>query len=131
MDATINEFLAARPVAVVGASPDRSKYGNIVMRNLRGRGWEVFAVNPKGGIIEDQPAYPSLADCPKRPELVVMVTPPSVTMKVMDEAKALGIQKIWMQPGAESPEAVAHACDLGLRVVSEACIMVMAARKRG
>lgn len=124
------EFLSARPVAVVGASADRSKYGNIVLRNLRGRGWEVYAVNPREHEIEGAPAYPNLAGCPTRPELAVIVTPPPVTLKVIEEAHRVGVRRVWLQPGAESAEAVDKARELGLQVVHDACIMVMAARKR-
>lgn len=129
MEPDFNDFLAARPVAVVGASADRAKYGNIVLRNLRQRGWEVFAVNPREPQIEGEAAYKSLAECPRRPALAVLVVPPAVSLKVIEEAHALGIEKIWLQPGAESPAVLERARQLGLRVIHEACIMVMAARQ--
>lgn len=128
MDAMMQEFLAARPVAVVGASSNREKYGNIILRNLRGRGWRVFAVNPNEAEVEGQPAYPTLKDCPETPALAVMVVPPWVTRRVLEEAQALGVERIWIQPGAGSDEVTEHAAKLGLRVIDGACIMVMAAR---
>lgn len=128
MDAQMMQFLASRPVAVVGASSNREKYGNIILRNLRDRGWEVYAVNPREREIEGQPAYASLAECPSRPELAVMVVPPPVTLKALDEAHALGIERIWVQPGAGSPEVAARARELGLGLIDDACIMVMASR---
>lgn len=126
MDNRITEFLAARPVAVVGASSDRAKYGNIVLRNLRARGWEVFAINPKGGTIEGVPAYSALAACPRRPELAVVVTPPPVTLGILEEAAALGIRRVWLQPGAESEAVIRRAGELGVELVYDACIMVLA-----
>ncbi|MCL5270885.1 MAG: CoA-binding protein [bacterium] len=128
MDALQREFLAARPIAVVGASADRAKYGNIVYRYLRGRGWLVFAVNHRAGTIEDDLAYPSLAACPETPALAVLVVPPAEGLKVVDEARAAGVGRLWLQPGAESPEILARADQLGLRVIHDACIMIMAAR---
>ena len=128
MEPNIEACLRARPMAVVGATADRSKYGNVVLRNLRGRGWPVFAVNPKGGSIEDQPAYPTLADCPERPALAVVVTPPAVTLRILAEAARLGVDHIWLQPGAESDEVLEEARRLGLHVVHDACIMVLAAQ---
>lgn len=131
MDQRMEEFLAARPVAVVGASNDHAKYGNIVLRNLRGRGWEVFAVNPKLAEIEGEPAYASLAACPRRPELAVVITPPAVSLQIVEEAAALGVPRLWLQPGAESPEVIRRAGELGVDLVYYACIMVMAARRDG
>lgn len=131
METRIQSFLAARPVAVVGASSNRAKYGNIVLRNLRGRGWEVFAINPRESEIEGQPAYPALADCPRRPELAVVITPPAVSLQIVEEASRQGIPRVWLQPGAESEAVVMRAGELGVDLVYDSCIMVMAARQSG
>ncbi len=124
----IHEFLKARPVAVVGASNNRSKYGNIILRDLRGRGWrDVYAVHPAQAVIEGEPGYPSLAECPRRPELAVLVVPSAVGVRVVEQAAELGVGRIWLQPGADSPEVIERARQLGLRTV-QACIMVQAER---
>lgn len=122
------EYLNARPVAIVGASADRSKYGNIILRNLRERGWDVFAVNPRDGTIEQQPAYASVGGCPQRPELAVMVTPPRVSEEVLDEIVSAGIPKVWFQEGSFDERVIEKARHLGLDWVDDACIMVMASR---
>lgn len=127
----MQEFLAARPVAVVGASNDRSKYGNIVLRNLRSRGWPVFAVNPNLTEVEGEPAYPTLAECPQRPELAVVITPPGVSKKIVEQAAEAGVQRVWLQPGAESDEVIKRAGEVGVELVHDACIMVMAATRGG
>jgi predicted CoA-binding protein len=128
MDALIQEFITQRPIALVGATNDPAKYGNVILKNLRGRGWPVFAINPKATMIDGEAAYPNLAALPKKPELVVFVVPPAIGIKVLDEVKTLDIDRVWLQPGAESPEILARAAELGLRVVHDACIMVLAAR---
>ena len=51
-------------VAILGASADRSKFGNKAVRAFVARGYHVYPVNPKGEVIEGLPAYPSLADIP-------------------------------------------------------------------
>ena len=57
-----------------------------------------------------------------------LVTPPLVSLKILDQCAALGLEKVWLQPGAESEQVVARAHELGLKLVYDACIMVMAAR---
>jgi len=128
MDAVIEEFLAARPVAIVGASADRRKYGNIILRHLRERGWDVLAVNPKAAAIEGQPAYATLADCPRRPALAMVMTPPPATWNVLEQARAAGVERLWLQDGSWTPALLERAAALRLRVVRDACILVMAAR---
>ena len=120
----IRKFLALGSVAVVGASRDRTKYGNIVYRELRGRGLRVFAVNPNAESIEGDPCYASLGALPAKVEGAVIVVAPAETERAVRDAAAAGIGSVWMQPGAESREAVRFCEERGLCAVHNACILV-------
>jgi predicted CoA-binding protein len=125
---SIDRFLAVKSVAVVGASRDRSKYGNIVFRRLLGLGLRVYAVNPNAETVEGERAYPSLAGLPEKVEGAVLVVPPPETERVVREAVAAGIPAIWLQPGAESSEAIRYCESEGLCLIYDACILVAAGR---
>lgn len=121
----IDDFLAEGPYAVVGASTDRSKYGNRVFRAYLQSGREAFPVNPKADEVEGHRAFADLASLPKVPRGVSIITPPPVTEKVVEQAAAAGARFVWMQPGAESPAAVQKARELGLEVVADgSCLLV-------
>jgi predicted CoA-binding protein len=120
----IDHFLSLKSLAVVGASRDRAKYGNIVYRELRSRGLRVFAVNPMAGEIEEDPCYPTLGDLPEKVEGAVIVVPPEETERAVRAAIAAGIRAIWMQPGAESREAIRACEENGLSTVHNACVLV-------
>lgn len=124
----IDIFLSLRSVAVVGASRDRNKYGNIIYRNLVSRGVKAFPVNPEAATVEGDTSYPSLADLPEKVEGAVIVVPPDRAERVVREAVAAGIPSIWLQPGAESREAVRFCEALGLCLVWNACILVESRR---
>lgn len=122
----IDAFLAGAPHAVVGASADRTKYGNKVLRVFLQRGRPVYPINPRAGQIEGLEAFPSLAALPTRPHGLSIVTPPAVSEQVVEEAARLGIRHLWMQPGAESDQAVARAAELGLQLIAGGpCILVV------
>ena len=123
-EALIRDFVNRRLWAVVGASQDRSKFGNRIFRSLRGAGYEVYAVNPRGGELEGVKVYPSLADLPQAPDVVDLVVPPAVTEQVVKEAHQLGLTRIWMQPGAESQAAIDYCHQYGIQVIHNACAMV-------
>jgi len=125
-ESSIEYFLSLRTVAVVGASRDRNKYGNIVYRFLREQGLKVYAVNPATRSVEDDPCYPSLDKLPEKVEGIVVVVPPLATEKIVRQAAAAGIRAVWMQPGAESKDAVEFCEASGIRVVANACILVKA-----
>jgi predicted CoA-binding protein len=119
-------FLNGSPFAVVGASADRSKYGNKVLRVYLQNNEKVYPVNPRGGEIEGLAAYPDLASLPELPHAVSIITPPSVTERVVEEAVELGIKHLWMQPGAESDAAISYARENGVNVVAKGpCVLVV------
>ncbi|HEX4845515.1 MAG TPA: CoA-binding protein [Geothrix sp.] len=122
----IQSFLASGPFAVVGASTDRSKYGNKVLRCYQQHGHEVHPINPKATEVEGLKAYPSLTALPVRVVAVSVITPPAATEQVVREAAAAGVKHIWMQPGAESDAAVRAAESLGLNVIAGGpCLLVV------
>jgi predicted CoA-binding protein len=123
--ALIDDFLVGRVFAVVGASTDREKYGNKVLRCYLQNDLVAWPVNPRAEEVEGVPCYPDLASLPESVHGVSVITPPAVTVSVVEQAAEAGIKRIWMQPGAESPEAVARAEELGLTVISGGpCLLV-------
>ncbi len=125
MTTAAERFLAAGPFAVVGASRDRRKFGNKVLRCYRDRGLPVAGVHPAESEIEGVACYPSLAAVPERPGAVSFVTPPPITAQAMAEALELGIRHLWMQPGAESDAAIAAARAAGANVLAYGpCLLI-------
>jgi len=124
MDKRIADFTGRRVWALVGASTDPAKYGYRIYKTLTAAGYKVYPVNPKGGELDGAKIYPSLADLPEQPEVVDIVVPPQVTEQVVRQAKALGLTRVWMQPGAESPAAIQYCQENGIEVVHDACAMI-------
>lgn len=120
----ISDFTNRRVWAVVGASRDRTKFGNRVFRSLRQAGYIVYPVNPRGGEVEGAEVYPALALLPQPPDVIDLVVPPAVTEQVVQQAHRLGLTRVWMQPGAESEAAIAYCQQHGMQVVYDACAMV-------
>ena len=122
----IDAFFDGDAFAVVGASRDRAKYGNKVLRSYMQNGRKVYPINPQADEVEGLKAYADLASMPQPVHGVSIVTPPIVTEKVVQMAAALGIEHLWMQPGAESEAAVARAEAHGMNVIAGGpCVLVV------
>ncbi len=115
----------SRPtIAVIGASNDRSKYGNKAVRAFRDQGWEVFPVHPALSEVEGISAYPDLDAIPaERLDRVSFYVPPAVSLKLIDSVPRKPVGEVWLNPGSESPELVARAEELGLNVI-QACSII-------
>jgi len=72
-------LLTPRRIAVIGASVDRQKLGNVIFRNCKDFGFtgDVFPINPHEGHVEGVTAYQSVAQLPKKPDLAIIATPAS------------------------------------------------------
>ncbi len=122
----IEAFLALAPFAVVGASVDRSKYGNKVLRCYQQHGREVYPINARATEVEGLRAYPSLAALPVKVKAISVITPPAITEGIVSEAAAAGVTHIWMQPGAESEAAIRLAEAAGMTVIAHGpCVLVV------
>ena len=113
-------------IAVVGATDDPGKYGSVIYRDLKGKGFTVYAVNPGRETVDGDPAYGTLVDLPAPPTIINLVVPPSVSLTILAEAKELGYDLVWLQPGSSSPEVRNYVESNGFDHLIDACIMVHA-----
>jgi predicted CoA-binding protein len=122
----IEQFLASPAFGVVGASTNRHKFGNKVLRCYLQHGRKAIPVNPNEAEIEGIPCAASISDLPADAVSISMITPPAVTLKLVPLAVEKGIRNIWMQPGAEHPDAVALCREKGVNVIADgSCLLVV------
>lgn len=111
-------------VAIIGASADRSKYGNKSVRAHVAQGYTVYPVNPKAAEIEGLPAYARLADVPGgKLDRISMYVPPAVGLSMLGEIAARGCDELWLNPGSESEELIEKSRAAGLNPIV-ACSIV-------
>jgi uncharacterized protein len=123
--AMVNDFLAGRAWAVVGASRDPKKFGSVAYRELR-KTYRLIPVNPKAETIEGDRCYPSLQALPEPVDGVLIMVPPSQTEQVVRDAHAAGILRVWMQQQTESEAAIRYCQENGISVVYGECILMHA-----
>jgi predicted CoA-binding protein len=122
----INRFLAADVFAVLGASQDEHKYGYKVLKCYLQNKRRAIPINPNETEVLGQTAYPNLASLPEPVKSISIITPPTRTERIVDNAIEHGVTSIWMQPGAESALAVKKAQDAGIDVIyGGPCVLVV------
>lgn len=124
--AAVEEFLSQKKIAVVGASRKRTKFGGMVYRGLKKKGFNVFPVNPNAGEIDGDKCYPDLAALPEPVGGALIVVKPEKAEAVVREAAEAGIRRIWIQQGAESDAAIRFCEENDIQAVHGECIMMFA-----
>jgi len=128
---SIADLLDSDPViAVVGATDHPGKYGGIIYRDLKEKGYRVLAVNPTRLKVDEDPCWPALADLPEPPTIVDIVVPPTRTLRVLAECTALGYRNVWVQPGAADEAVRDYVAASDLNALIDACIMVRARARK-
>src|SRR5689334_6786146 len=115
----------SKVVAVVGASSNRSKFGNRAVRAYRQQGYTVVPINPHEAEVEGLKAYASVLDVPGPIDMASMYVPPEIGEQVIAEIAQKGIPEVWINPGAESDELIARARALDLRPVVACSIIAI------
>jgi len=110
-------------IIIVGASKDRSKYGNKAVRAFAQGGWTVYPVNRTEEEIEGFQAYKQIADVPDPVDRISLYVPPAIGLKLLDEIAAKNPAEFFLNPGSESPALVAAAEERGLHPI-QACSIV-------
>ncbi len=110
-------------VAIVGASQDRSKYGNKAVRAYHDAGWEVYPVNLHASDIEGIPAVAHLRDIAASIDRVALYLPPVVGVTVIEEIARAHPREVFFNPGSASDDLIAKAKSLGINPV-QACAIV-------
>ena len=122
----IDTFMDADVFGVVGASSKPHKYGNKVLRCYQQNQHNVVPVNPAEEAIEGLACVASVTELPDQVSSISIITPPQVTEQVIEQAIAKGVKNVWMQPGAESAQAVAACETAGINVIADgSCVLVV------
>ncbi len=116
----------ATRIAVIGASNDPAKYGNIIVKNLLRHGYTVLPIHPSEGEIAGLPAHAHVADIAGPIAIADLVVPPKVALRVIAELDPQQVRVIWLQPGSFDDAVVAAARAKFAHVVAGDCIMVVA-----
>ena len=114
-----------KSVAVIGASNDRTKYGNKAVRAYLRSGFRVYPVNPKEGTVENLRTFKSILDIPEEVDRATLYVPPEVGLKVIQEIAQKGVKELYVNPGAESDELVEKARQLGLNPILACSILAV------
>ena len=123
--ALLDEPRNERRIAVVGASNARHKYGNIILKDLRAKGFTVLPVNPGLDEVEGIACHATVDDAPGPIDIVDFVIPPEMSLEVVRALDPKKYRVLWFQPGSFD-ERVLKATEAFEHVVAGPCIMVEA-----
>ena len=126
MNPMIDNFIRSKRIAVVGMSRTGKKFGNIVGKELKLKGYDIYPIHPDVQEIDGMACYPDLKSLEGKVDGVWISISPLKVPAVLQDAAGIGLKNIWLQQGAWSKEVQESIDQLGLPVVSKRCILMYA-----
>jgi predicted CoA-binding protein len=112
-----------KTVAVIGASPNRRKFGNKALRAFRAAGYLAIPITPRHDSVEGERAYPSVLDYPNPIDMATVYVPPEIGVTLLEGIARKGIADVWFNPGSENDALLERARALGIVPVA-ACSII-------
>ena len=114
---------SVKTIAMVGASPDKTKFSYGVLRVLHETGYDMIPVNPRPGLreIRNLRVYSSLDKIDRPVDMVEVFRKPEDLYDIAEEAIAIGAKVLWGQIGVINHDAARLAEEAGLKVVMDRC----------
>ena len=112
-----------KTIAMVGASPDKTKFSYGVLRVLSETGYDMIPVNPRPGLkeIRGMKVYPALNAIKRPVDMVEVFRKSEDLMSITEEAITIGAKVLWGQIGVVDFEAAKLAEEAGMQVVMNRC----------
>ena len=114
---------SVKTIAMVGASPDKTKFSYGVLRVLHETGYDMIPINPRPGLadIRGMKVYPNLSSIDRPVDMVEVFRKSEDLYGIAEQAIAIGAKVLWGQIGVINHEAARLAEDAGLKVVMDRC----------
>ncbi|MBC8587036.1 CoA-binding protein [Tissierellaceae bacterium BX21] len=117
-----NEMLGKKTWVVVGVTAKKDRFGYKIWKILKKHNYNAYGVNPNYDEIEGETIYHSLKDLPSKVDVLDMVVSPKLSIKTLEEAKEVGIEYIFFQPGTYNDEVIQKCDELELKYLTGDCI---------
>ena len=114
---------SVKTIAMVGASPDKTKFSYGVLRVLHETGYDMIPVNPTPGLkeIRGLEVFPNLKNINRPVDMVEVFRKSEDLFSIAEEAIEIGAKVLWGQIGVINYEAARIAENAGLKVVMNRC----------
>ena len=133
---SLTALLHPRSIAVIGASDDPARIGGRPLAYTRGAGFAgpVFPVNPRRAVVQNLPAFPSIAEVPQPVDTALIAVPAPAVVETAEACAAAGVKAAVVfsagfaeagEEGRRRQQALsALAAESSMRIVGPNCLGV-------
>ncbi|HBF88030.1 MAG TPA: hypothetical protein DDX39_05240 [Bacteroidales bacterium] len=123
---SINDFLNAKKFAMVGVSTNKNKFGYVIFKELREKGFEICPIHRTATEIDGVKCYKSVDEIPSDFEKLYLLTQKTQTNEILTQASRKGLKHIWVQQMSHTAETEKIAKENNVNLIHKSCIFMFA-----
>jgi predicted CoA-binding protein len=124
----INNFMAAKRIAVIGSSRSQLKYSRMLFRELLKHGYDVIPVNPNAEEIDGIRCFNKIGEIRPAPERAVIILPKDLTEQAVLDCANAGVKDVWLHRhvagGVSDTRAISCAEEKGVNLITGYCMFM-------
>ena len=119
-------FISSRVIALVGASNNKERDSNKVMKFLQRAGYKVIPVNPTSinTFIHGEKVYGSLTDIDQKVDIVDVFRPSEEVEEIANQTIKIGAQVLWLQLDIKNDKARDLVIKNKIYYISDKCTKI-------
>jgi len=129
MEPGVQDFLAARRIAMVGFSRNPKDFSRMLDAQFRERGYDVVPVHPEAAELDGRRVFPRVSAIEPPVDAALVVVPPALAETVARDCLDAGVRRIWFHRGGGKGSASPQALDLcrarGVTPIQDLCPMMV------
>ncbi|MBI5021868.1 MAG: CoA-binding protein [Ignavibacteriales bacterium] len=126
----IDGFLEDGIFAIVGISRSGKKFGNVILKELSGKGYTLHPVHPSAGTIDGFKCHNNISAIPENVKSLIIAVKPDQSKNIIREAAQSGIKKVWFQQGSSSTEVLEMCSEYGIEAIHGECILMFVSQQK-
>lgn len=130
--AAINDFLAAKRIAVVGVSRNQREYSRSLFQELLRHGYDAIPVNPYVEELDGKRCFKNVREVSPAPERALLVLPEDKTEQAVLDCADAGVKDVWLHRhvagGVSDTRAIFRAEERGLNLITGFCMFMFLPR---
>jgi uncharacterized protein len=124
----IDDFLAAKRIAVIGPSRNEKEYSRMLFKELVKQGYDAIPVNPNIAELDGVKCYPNVKEIKPAPDRALILLSEDKTEQAVIDCADAGINHIWLHRhvagGVSDTRAIYRAEERGLNLITGFCMFM-------
>lgn len=120
------DFLSLKSIGIIGVSKNKSKFGNIIFKELKDKKYNIFQIHNSEKSLNSDFCYATLEDIPEKVEGIIINVKSEKVIPIIEKYREYGVDNFWIQKGSHSDETIKYCNEYNINSIQGKCVLMFA-----